>query len=90
MRRRRWPWVVAAASIVIFVVSNLAYPDGRVRLVWTTMFASIIAAFVVVGALLCVRVPGNPIGLVVLLGSGAVLATTVALGTFSVVAAQAG
>ena len=53
------------------------------------MFAGIIAAFVVVGALLCVRVPGNPIGLVIL-GSGVTLAATVTLGLFSVVAADRG
>ena len=89
MRRRRWPWVVALASIVIFVVSNLAYPEGESDLVWTAMFAGIIAAFVVVGALLCVRVPSNPIGLV-MLGSGVTLAATVTLGMFSVLAADRG
>ena len=89
MRRRRWPWIVAAASIVIFVASNLAYPEGASDQVWTTMFAGIIAAFVVVGALLCVRVPSNPIGLVIL-GSGVTLAATVTLGMFSVVAADRG
>ena len=89
MTRRRWPWVVAAASILIFVASNLAYPEGESDLVWTTMFAGIIAAFVVVGALLCVRVPNNPIG-VVMLGSGVSLTAAVAVGMLAVVATDRG
>ena len=89
MRRRRWPWVVAAASLGIFAAANLSYPSAEADLLWTGMFSSIIVAFVLVGALLSARVPGNFVG-PVLLWSGAVLATTVAIGTLGIVAAQAG
>ena len=90
MKRRRWPWVVAAASIVIFALSNLTDTGAEADPGWTAitaMFGGIIAAFVVVGALLSVRVPANPIGLLVL-GSGVSLTATFTLGTFSVVAAE--
>jgi hypothetical protein len=89
MRRRRWPWVVAAACLVIFVASNVVYPEADSDPVWTTMFAGIIAAFVLVGALLCVRVPNNPIGLVIL-GSGVSLTATVAVGMLAVIATDRG
>ena len=87
--RRRWPWVVAAACLVVFVASNVIYPDADSDPVWTTMFGGIIAAFVIVGALLCVRVPDNPIGLV-MLGSGVSLTTAVAVGMLAVVASDRG
>jgi len=89
MRRRRWPWVVAVASLGIFAAANLGYPSADADLLWTAMFSSIIAAFVLVGALLSARVPGNLVG-PVLLGSGAALAVTVAIGTFGIVAGTAG
>src|SRR6186997_2444780 len=85
--RRRWPWVVAAATLAVFVGANLAYPDAEADLVWTGMFTAIIVAFVLVGALLAVRVPANPIGPIIL-GSGALLATTVAIGTAGIIADQ--
>ena len=85
--RRRWPWVVAAACLVVFVASNVIYPDADSDPVWTTMFGGIVAAFVIVGALLCVRVPDNPIGLV-MLGSGVSLTTAVAVGMLAVVACR--
>ena len=88
-RARRWPWVVAAATLVVFGLANLLYSDIEVDLVWTAMFSSIIVAFVLVGALLAVRAPGNPIGTIIL-GSGALLATTVAVGTVASVAAERG
>ena len=53
------------------------------------MFTAILVAFVVVGAILTTRVPGNAVG-PVLLFSGALLATTIAIGTFSVVGAATG
>ena len=89
MRRRRWPWVVAAASLGLFAAANLGYPAAEADLLFTGMFSSIIVAFVLVGALLSTRVPGNLVG-PVLLWSGAVLAITVAIGTLGIVAAQAG
>jgi hypothetical protein len=87
IRPRRWPWAVAAGTIVVFALANLLYAEVTVDIVWTSMFSSIIAAFVLVGALLTVRAPGNPIGPIIL-GSGALLATTVAVGTLATVAAD--
>ena len=72
---------------MVFALSNFVYADVRVYLVWTTMFSAIIGAFVLVGALLTVRAPGNPIGPIIL-ASGALLATTVAIGTLATVAAE--
>ena len=86
---RRWPWVVAAGTLIVFAASNVLYADVQVDLVWTTMFSAIIGAFVLVGALLAARVPGNPIGPIIL-WSGALLATTVAIGTVAEVAAERG
>src|SRR5262245_43890916 len=89
MRARRWPWFVAAASLVVFFGANVLYGDVQVDLVWTAMFSSIIVAFVLVGALLTVRVVGNPIGPMIL-GSGALLAITIALGSLATVASERG
>ena len=89
IRPRRWPWLVAAATLVVFVLANVLFPDADAELVWTSMFAGIILAFILVGALLSVRVPTNPVGPIIL-GSGALLATTVALGTVATVAPDRG
>ena len=88
-RPRRWPWVVAAATLVVFAVGNLLYPSEDAEILFTVMFSAIIGAFVLVGALLAVRVPSNPIG-PMLLASGAVLATTIAVGTLALVGAAQG
>ena len=88
-RSRRWPWVVALIALGVFFLANLVYPSGDADIVWTGMFSSIIVAFVVVGALLAARVPGNPIGPLIL-WAGALLATTIAIGTLAVVGAQRG
>ena len=73
-RTRRWPWLVAGATLVVFVLANALYPSADADLLWTGMFSLIIFAFVFVGALLASRVPDNPIGPVIL-GSGALLAS---------------
>jgi hypothetical protein len=88
-RRPRWPWVVAVASLGLFVTANLADPSAEADLLWTGMFTGILAAFVIVGAILTTRVPGNAVG-PVLLFSGALLATTIAIGTLSIVGAATG
>lgn len=75
--------------MVVFVLANLAYPESEGDAVWTLMFLAIVVAFVLVGALLTVRVPGNRIG-PMLLGAAGLLATTVALGTFALVGARSG
>ena len=89
VRFRRWPWVVALVALGVFFLANVLYPSGDADLLWTVMFSSIIVAFVVVGALLAARVPGNPIG-PLMLSAGALLATTIAIGTLAVVGAQRG
>jgi len=89
VKQRRWPWVVGLGSLGLFAVANLSYPSPDADLLWTGMFTSILVAFVVVGAILTSRVPGNAVG-PVLLFSGALLASTIAIGTFSVVGAANG
>ena len=83
---RGWPWLVAVASLLVFALSNLLYPSADADPAFTLMFSGIIGAFVFVGALLVARVPGNPIGYV-MLGSGAFLATTVLVGTLAILGA---
>ena len=85
---RRWPWLVAAVALIaLFGLANVLYPAAEANRLFTAMFGAIIFAFVLVGALLSVRVPSNVIG-PMLLGSGAMLAVTVAVGTLAIVAAQ--
>ena len=86
MRARRWPWLVAAAAMLMFGLANVSYPAAEANRLFTAMFGAITLVFVLVGALLCVRVPNNVIG-PMLLGSGAMLAVTVAVGTFAIVSA---
>ena len=84
-RRPRWPWLIAVLTIGVFVVANIAYPRDEADASFTVMFASIIAAFVLVGALLASRVQHNPVGPIIL-AAGSLLATTVAIGTFGILA----
>jgi hypothetical protein len=86
---RRWPWLVAVASLAVFALGNVLYPSDDAELAFTVMFSAITGAFVFVGALLVARVPGNRIGYL-MLGSGALLATTVTIGTLSIVGAERG
>ena len=88
-RSRRWPWVVAAAAMFVFVGANIAYPPDDADLWFQVMFSSIVGAVALVGALLTVRVEGNPIG-PLLLASGAITATTIALGTWAFVMSPTG
>ena len=86
---QRWPWLVAAAAILTFAVANVFYPAADTDYLVTAMFGTIVLAFVLVGALLCVRVPSNVIG-PLLLGSGTTLAVTIAVGMVATVAATRG
>ena len=86
IRTRRWPWLVAAASILAVLVANLLDPPTADDVLWKGMITVISVEFVVVGAVLIVRVPGNRVGAVVF-GAGAMLAGTLATRTLSVVAA---
>ena len=89
MRSRRWPWVVAAITVAVFILGNVLYASTDVDVLWTGVFSLIVLAFVIVGALLTARVPGNLVGPVIL-ASGACLATTIAVGTLGVLAARRG
>ena len=80
LRTRRKEAVALARSYAkgtVFAIANLLYPSADADPGFTIIFGAIIGAFVFVGALLATRVPANPIGRVIL-GSGALLATTVA------------
>jgi hypothetical protein len=88
-RSRRWPWVVAAAALLVFLTANLAYPPDAADVWFQVMFTSIVGVVAVVGALLTVRVERNPIG-PLLLVSGCITATTIALGTWAFVMAGTG
>jgi hypothetical protein len=81
--------MVATAALVVFGLANVIYPADEADRLFTAMFGAIMFAFVLVGALLSVRVPRNVIG-PMLLGSGTTLAVTVAVGTLAVVAATSG
>ena len=86
-RLRRWPWIVAGATIALFAVANVVYPADEADLVFTVVFSAITLAFVLVGALLTSRVPGNLVGPLIL-GAGVTLAAVVAIGTFAVIATE--
>src|ERR671912_1305536 len=47
---RRWPWVVAVATLAVFLAANQLYPREDAELSFIAMFSSIIVAFVLVGA----------------------------------------
>jgi hypothetical protein len=88
-RRRRWPWLVAAAALVVYVGATVAYPPDAADVWFQVMFSSVVGAVVLVGALLTVRVEQNRIG-PLLLASGSLTATTIALGTWAIVVAPTG
>ncbi len=80
MRRSRVAAGIACLDIVAFLVASLIRPG--VDLEAALPMALGIASFTTVGALLCTRVPGNPVG-VLLLAAGSVLVLTVVLGTYA-------
>ena len=84
VRARRWPWVVAAAALLVFLAANIAYPPDAADVWFQVIFTSIVGAVALVGALLTVRVEHNPIG-PLLLVSGCITAITIALGTWAFV-----
>ena len=88
-RSRRWPWVVAAAALFVFLAANIAYPPDAADVWFQVMFTSIVGAVALVGALLTVRVEHNPIG-PLLLASGCITAITIALGTWAFVMSATG
>jgi hypothetical protein len=84
-RPSHWPWLIAPATIAVFVVIGLVDPvRGFYPLVMITLSAIVLLE--VVGALLWSRVPGNVIG-PLLVATGATLAATIAVGTVTTIAA---
>ena len=80
MRRGRIAWIIAIVDLVVYLVSSLHPLDGGVAAVM--LYTVGLASFTMVGALLCTRVPENPIG-VLLLAVGTVLVAAIASGTYS-------
>jgi hypothetical protein len=87
-RSPRWPWVLAVTTMVIFLATNAVASSGDIDLPGLIDLATLLA-FLLVGALLCSRVPGNVVG-PLLLGSGVTLATTISLSALEVVAMDSG
>ena len=83
-------WSLAAASIIAFVGTNLADlpADWSTILQFGLMIGGLIASSVTVGALLITRVPGNPVG-VLLLAAGVIAASFTVLITYSSLGASA-
>ena len=73
----------------MFLGANIAYPPDAADVWFQVMFTSIVGAVALVGALLTVRVEHNPIG-PLLLASGCITATTIALGTWAFVMSATG
>ena len=88
-RARRWPWLVAIASLLACVLGMVLYPPNEIAAIWTVMISSITVVFASVGALLSVRVPGNRVG-TVLLVAGATIAAATTFGVVSLVVAERG
>ncbi len=80
MRRGRVAWGIASLDIVAFLVASMFDPAGDVGA--AVLYAIGIASFAGVGALLCTRVPANPIG-VLLLAAGTVLVAAIVIGTYA-------
>jgi len=87
-RGRRWPWVVAVATMVTFLATNAATAPDDLDLPGLLDLATLLA-FILVGALLCARVPGNVVG-ALLLGSGVTLAATITLSSLTAFATDRG
>jgi hypothetical protein len=88
IRRRRWPWVLALATIVISAVTNGLIPSDDFSPL-ELIDVAILFAFVLVGALLSARVRGNVVG-PLLLTAGVTVATTITLSSLAVFAVDLG
>ena len=80
MMNRRIGWVIAAVDVVVFLVTSLHSSDGGYF--GTLLFASGIATYTFVGAVLWTRIPDNPIG-PLLLVAGTLLVVTIAVGVYA-------
>jgi hypothetical protein len=79
-------WGLAVGSIVAFFGASLVDPRGDALTI--VMFGGLITSSVAVGALLIIRVPGNPVG-ALLLTTGVLVAVFTMLGTYSALGALA-
>jgi hypothetical protein len=80
MTRGRIAWAIAGLDVAAMLFVGLVAPAFDV--VGTVLYMVGIASFAGVGALLLNRVPGNPIG-VLLLAAGSVLVTALLIGTYA-------
>ncbi len=79
-RRGRVAWGVASMDIVLFLGASMLGAGGDVGA--AVLYVIGIASFAGVGALLCTRVPGNPIG-ILLLAASTLLVTAIVIGTYA-------
>ncbi len=79
-RRGRVAWGVAGLDIVLYLAASMLGPAGDVGT--AVLYVIGIASFAGVGALLCTRVPGNPIG-ILLLAASTVLVAAIVIGTYA-------
>lgn len=86
--RRRWPWIFALATMALFLGINGAF-SARDLDVAGLLDLSTLSAFLLVGALLCSRVPGNIVG-PLLLGAGVTTAVEISLSSFETFATKQG
>jgi hypothetical protein len=81
--RPTWPWPVAATGPVLVGIGVAIGPTDGDNLLFAAILGSIVAVSVVVGAMLTSRVPGNPIGRLILASgvalAGSVVAQSIAL-----------
>jgi hypothetical protein len=73
-------WGIAALDVVAFLIIRSLHPSGDAGTV--VLFGIGIGSFAVVGALLRTRVPGNPIG-TLLLAAGTVLSAAMIVNTYA-------
>jgi len=80
MTRSRVAWGIAGLDVVAMLVISSAAPSFDI--IATVLYVAGIASFAAVGALLCTRVPANPIG-ALLLAAGTVLVAAIVVGTYA-------
>jgi hypothetical protein len=84
MTHNRIAWGIAVADLAAFLVARTFDPSGDIGTI--VVFGIGIGSFAAVGALLDTRVPGNPIG-VLLLAAGTLLAAAMVIGTYATLGA---
>ena len=80
MNRARIALVVAGVDLLVFIPAALADPNRDLGA--DMLYLVAIGAYLGIGALLVDRVPGNPIG-VLMIATGTILAATVAIGVYA-------